>query len=1029
MDKNPLLSSNPVYTILNDSYGYMWFGGRAGLFKYDGIKVNRIEAIGNSVVRSIFEDSKGLLWVATESGLYVYNHGTKSVNTYLNNPNDSLSISSNNVWSVCEDNSGIIWIGTNNGLNSFDKETEIFEVYLNEPDNIDSISDDTIRVVYKDSRGALWIGTNEGINTLDEKTGVFTNYIHNPIITSDHTVWDIFEDSKGILWIATNEGLNSFDRETAIFTNYVNNPDNYTSISNNIIWDIYEDNNGILWIGTNEGLNSFDRESKTFTRYTSNINNSSSIGNNIVRAIHMGHQDILWLGTRAGVYYIDPTKQYFNYYYDDMIKDNGIRAIDISGDISILGTSTSIIWFNFKNNQVERYFHYYLISDIRNAITDSVYIDPSGTLWVGTDYIGLLKIDMGTGDYKIYSHDKGNPNSLIDGWIFSLSYSIEQELLWIGTNQGLCSFNVTDNKFTRYKHDSSNPSSISSNNINVVYCTEDGRIWIGTDQGLDRFDSDTGEFIHYLKEPGSQMDFIENQVESIYEDSNNNLWIGTINGLFRYNPQAGNFILYTKADGLPDNHILGIIEDNEGNIWCTTNHSLTKLSPELNIIINYSDDDGLRGHVNYRNSISKNHEGYIFVGNPNGLFSFKPEQIQHSYYFPPLVINDFSLINEKSIYFDKPVEELDEITLSYSNNSFVIDFVALDYSSQLDGKYAYMLAGFDSVWQYCGPDDSFAKYTNIPKGEYNFIVIASNSDGVWNTEGTVLKIIVTPPFWQEWWFILILVVLTLIAVAELVKIRTRVLSMHAVKLENQVEDRTLQLALKSHHLEDELEQRAAFSRALVHELKTPLTAVLAASSLLFSELKDEPHRSLAKHLNESAYDLDGRMNELFDLSKGELGLLRIERKPTDIIKLLTNVIEISKHEANRKKQSIMLLNESLPLPLIDIDESRIRQVVFNLLDNAIKFTPEGGSITVDVEINSSDIIIKINDTGIGMTQAELSNIFNSYRSSEKHKGNLSGLGLGLSLSKMFIELHGGRIWAESEEEKGSTFFFSIPFST
>jgi signal transduction histidine kinase len=225
-----------------------------------------------------------------------------------------------------------------------------------------------------------------------------------------------------------------------------------------------------------------------------------------------------------------------------------------------------------------------------------------------------------------------------------------------------------------------------------------------------------------------------------------------------------------------------------------------------------------------------------------------------------------------------------------------------------------------------------------------------------------------------------------------------------------------------------MKERSEYTRALVHELKTPLTAIVAASSLLVTELKDEPYKSLSKHLHEGANDLDYRINELLDLAKGELGLLKIERRSIDVLKLLSDVVEISKYEALIKKRNITLHSASSTLPAVEVDESRIRQVVFNLLNNAIKFTPEGGDITVEVGTEGSDMVVKVKDTGIGMTQKELKYIFQSYHSKENDKDHLGGLGLGLSLSKMFIELHGGHIWVRSQKGKGSTFAFSIPLS-
>jgi signal transduction histidine kinase len=307
-------------------------------------------------------------------------------------------------------------------------------------------------------------------------------------------------------------------------------------------------------------------------------------------------------------------------------------------------------------------------------------------------------------------------------------------------------------------------------------------------------------------------------------------------------------------------------------------------------------------------------------------------------------------------------------------------------------------------------------------------VIASNSDGIWNDEGVSLKIVINKPFWKEWWFILFLIIIGLLVIFLTIKLRTNALAKRAQELECQVEERTKKLALKSKQLENELGRRTYFSKALVHELKTPLTAMVAASSLLSTELKDEPYKSLSRHLHEGANDLNGRINELFLLAKGELGLLTVEKKTADITKLLSDVIEISKHEAHIKGQRIIFRNPA-PLPLIELDEGRIRQVLFNILDNAIKFSPKDSDIYVEAKIRSADIIISIKDSGTGMEKEELSGIFQSYNNKDRYKGNLNGLGLGLCLSKMFIDLHGGRIWAESEKGEGSIFTFSIPLTT
>jgi hypothetical protein len=299
--------------------------------------------------------------------------------------------------------------------------------------------------------------------------------------------------------------------------------------------------------------------------------------------------------------------------------------------------------------------------------------------------------------------------------------------------------------------------------------------------GLDRFDYENDEFIHYFQK-SNQEDLINLQVESIYEDNNKRLWIGTNKGLIVFTGETNEYEIMGIGDVLPDDPIIGIIDDNEGNIWFTTEYSLFKLSPETGSINSYGIDHGLRSNIYYNNAITKNEEGLIFIGTTNGLLSFDPQDMIASSVIPPVIIKDFSLVNGNQLSFDKPLEEISEITLEYANNSFIIDFVALDYTSQHDDIYAYFLEGVDSDWQYCGPNDNFAKYTNINSGEYIFKVQASNKDNIWNQEGASIKITILPPFWQQWWFILLMTVLVVSAVIIVIMLRTRRLQLQVVNL-------------------------------------------------------------------------------------------------------------------------------------------------------------------------------------------------------------------------------------------------------
>ncbi len=1045
LDKDKVLSDNPVYSIEQDHYGYLWFGGNGYLFKYDSSDVEEISTLDNHVfnnVWSIYMDSYKTLWIGTMNGLFYYDDKSKGFKGLFNEYFDLTTVSDNHIRSIYQDSYQNLWVGTSNGLNLFDRETGIFTGYYFDPDNPDSISNNRIRSICEDRQGILWLGTANGLNSFDRETGVFTSYFFNPDnpdSISNNRIRSVYVDSRGILWLGTENGLNSFDRETGVFTGYFHDPDDPGSISDNYITAIYEDRFGKLWIGTENGFNSFDRETGVFTSYFYDSDNLSSIGNNSILAIYEDEQGILWIGTREGVYFIDPDKQHFNYRYDIPIKNNEIRSIYNFENTLLLGGLNSIMNFACNGRAIEELIDFKsLTGEIDAAIVYCIYMDKRGFLWVGTSQLGLLRIDMETFDYSIYNYEPLNPNSISNGTVRTMYQCPVTDLLWIGTNDGLCNFDYENNIFTRYNHNPDDSTSIIGDIINIIYGTSNNELWLGTNNGLDRYDTENGEFIHYFKEPQSFVEFIGCQVESIYEDSSNNLWIGTIDGLFKYNREEGNFTSYTIREGLSDNHILGIIEDNSGKIWVTTKNTINSISPDSNVINSYRFDHGLRGYINYRNSIAKNEEGAIFIGTTNGIFSFYPDKIEIDTYIPPVYIKDFHLVDGNPVSLDKPIEEVKEVTLAYSDNSFIINFIALDYSSQYNNMYAYKLDGFDSDWQYSGANQRIAKYTNIPGGEYIFRVIASNKDGIWNEEGASLIIIITPPFWQEWWFILFLIAVALLTVAAFIKFRTRSLFRHAQILEMQVSQRTAELDNKTlelqkeiHLLEkteqklaDEIDNRIKYTRALVHELKTPLNPLVAASDYLVSSIREEPLLSFARSINTSAINLSDKIDILLDIARMEVGILQLEYSSVDIQGLLLEIYKNTKIEAEKNELNL-LLEIDPDLPVIQCDEERIKQAILNLLNNAFKYTPRNGTVVIKAK-KTQNIIISVIDTGCGIDDDEKKYIFKPYSRLNSERSRLSGLGIGLSLVKQTIELHKGRIWFKSQKGKGSVFSFYIP---
>lgn len=826
------LSQSSVNCILQDRKGFMWFGTRDGLNQYDGYRftIYRNEpynsnSLSSNFVNSIYEDASGTLWVGTRGGgLNRFDPATGQLVHYQNDPENPNSLSNNNVLSICEDpgeSEKVLWIGTENGLNKFDCIEESFTCYKNDPDDPYSISDNNINVIYKDSSGTLWIGTrNGGLNRFDRAQKRFSHYENdpeNPQSLNHNDVRSIYEDRSGALWVGTyggglNKLVTSSDKGTPpTFICYTHDPNDPNSLSNDRVTSIYEDRMENLWAGTwNGGLNRFNREKKNFDHWLHNPKNPNSISNNYVWSIYEDRSGILWIGTSGGgINKIDRTRDKFRHYYHDPGNPNSLNNDEIW---SIYEDKTGVLWIgtdvgglNKIDREKERFTYY--MHDPKNPFSlsysevRSIYEDPGETgnvLWIGTYRGGLNKFDRDKKQFTCYMNDPDNPKSLSSDFIVSI-YGDSEGMLWIGTyGGGLNRFSRDKELFTRYMNDPENPKSLSNNFVHVIYEDRSGVLWIGTDRGLNQFDRDKEQFVRYEYESDNPNSLSYNCVFSIYEDESGALWIGTFGGgLNKFEREKNKFTHYTEKEGLSNNAIYGILCDDEGSLWISTNDGLSKFNPKTETFKNYDINDGLQSREFNRGAYHKSKSGEMFFGGVSGFNAFYPDKIKESPYTPPILITDFQISNQSvGIGGDSPlkkhINETEEIVLSYKNNIFSFEFVALDYRIPDKNQYAYVMEGFEKDWNYVG-NRRFATYTALAPGDYTFRVKGSSSDGVWNEEGVSVRIKITPPFWKTWWFYLGCILGIIFSGIGIFRMRVRQLRRHAKELKQTVAERTGQL--------------------------------------------------------------------------------------------------------------------------------------------------------------------------------------------------------------------------------------------
>lgn len=562
-------------------------------------------------------------------------------------------------------------------------------------------------------------------------------------------------------------------------------------------------------------------------------------------------------------------------------------------------------------------------------------------------------------------------------------------------------------------------------------------MWLGAyGMGLVRFDPVDNTMKFFPANRSDKSSLNSDVIHDIYEDAAGNLWIGTTGGgLNCFNRESETFHYYTQDDGLSSDVIFGILEDDHNNLWLSTIRGLCKFNPEQRSFKNFTVNDGLPQDIFSLNSTIKLESGEMAFGGINGVTIFHPDHIQSNDIPPPVALTDFRIFNVSEPlqnYYES--NNSNNIELSFKLNVISFEFAALDFINPAANKYAYKMEGFDQDWIYTDASRRFATYTNLRGGDYLFRVRGANSDGVWNEAGTSLNVRIIPPFWETGWALILYISIVIIA---LYVMRRVILARE--RFRSRVEMERLE-AQKTHEL-DQL--KLQFFTGVSHEFRTPLMLIigpverLLRSAAEFSEKKQRLYNQL---ILRNAQRLLRLVNQLMDARKLDTGSLHLNLQSKDIIQSIQAIYASFEYQADQRNIQYQFDKNILSL-MMNFDQDKVEKIMFNLLSNAFKFVEDSGMIRVNVQLvratadgngnadqNEPDTLrIGVQDNGIGIAPQHKARIFDYfYQVEDSISQARGGTGIGLALTKEFVEMHGGHITVDSEPGKGSRFIIDLP---
>lgn len=1013
INSNHGLTHNTVYDIIQDKNGFLWFATREGLNKYDGYRL-----------RTYYSDD-------LKSGL-------------LDNQINCLAITDQNMY-----------VGTEMGLNKYIPEMDKFTASFNG----DSIQG-PVRALHVHKNGVILAGTIKELYTVDKKnvarkildninvrsicSGGDNNYwlalarrllkinIHGEIIKEfpileffpdkpDIRIHKVFKDSNHNILLGTSYGLYQYDAEKDKFSLLPIVSEQNSELESKVVRTIAEDEKNRIWIGTENGIFIYDKENKTFEPYPESFNsNASKITDKSIYSIYPGRDDSVWIGTYfGGVLYKGISRG-----FEIFTPRGGYNSISGKA-ISEIIKANGKLWIATEDGGIsiyDRHKNRFSYINTNNGLTSNnvhaLQQDHRGNIWIGTFLGGLNRYDPSNGKIISYRHESENPNSLSSNYVFSLLQDTKGKL-WIGTQRGLNIYDFKTNTFHLFK-----PKVLGNKFIYDIIQDSDSNYWFCTRySGIYKYDVSKDLLENFTERNGLS----SNQIISGSKVLNGDIWFGTLNGgLIRWEKESNSFKSYRKKNGLKNNNVYKVLQNRDHSLWFSSNMGITKMEPSGKILRHYSNHDGLStNQFNFRSGYQDS-DGYMYFGSVNGLNVFHPDSLQRDFPKPKIHFTSFTLFNQpvsvgENDVLKKHIDYADSIKLEYDQNALSFEFAAINYPYKKD--YRYLLRGFDKTWNNIGEKNS-ASYTNLPPGEYDFLVRSGSKD---NFNERSIHLSILPPFWKTNWAYLgygLITILLIYLTWWLIRyIHRQKLAVEFEKLEKQ-------------KIKEINKHKLDFFTFISHEFKTPLTIIIASIES-FMRKWHGPSSTTTEltSVKKSTVRLQYLINQLMEFRQTEAAHAKLKLKKGDIIHFLKDTFDAFSPLMNTKNLDYKFKTQ-LSSYNCYFDPTKIEMIITNLLSNAIKNTPEQGRINLSVSIETaldeekrSILRMVLKDTGCGISSRNIPRLFDPYFTKEGDSSTAklqSGSGIGMALVKSLLDFMDGRIYIESKVNKGSTIDLRIP---